>query len=160
MNFSCINNKKVRDIAVSLKFPPWFLCRFPMIYLENLRGFSLKSSTVLCPLNSPKIPINSAGNLREIPEESMRKFPLTFRVYSRFTYNPNFHVDSPPPSLCHPRGFLAESAWSCPLGNNLYHVTSLDSQYFEHQCQFLIAGYLIPLYHKYQLLWIFMMINC
>ena len=81
-----------------------------MISLENLRGFPLKSSTVLSLMNPPKIPTNSAGNLREIPEESTRKFPLDFHVDSRFTYNPNFPVDSPPPSIRHPWGFPAESA--------------------------------------------------
>ena len=67
-------------------------------------------------MNPPKIPMNSAGNLRQIPVESTRKFPLNFSVDSRFTYNPNFSGDSPPPRIHHPQGFPAESAWFCPLG--------------------------------------------
>ena len=36
--------------------------------MKNIRGgFSLKSVTVLPPMNPPKIPMNSAGNLRKIP---------------------------------------------------------------------------------------------
>ena len=41
-------------------------------------------------MNPPKILINSAGNLREIPKESTWKISLNFRADSRFTYNPNF----------------------------------------------------------------------
>ena len=70
-----------------------------MIYLENLRGFPLKSSTHLSPMNPPKIPINSAGNIREIPEESTGIIPLNVRVDSGFTYHPTFRADSPPPSI-------------------------------------------------------------
>ena len=92
-------------------------CNIPyipiLISLKISHDFSWKSPRIphkilhfLYPLNSPKIPINSTGNLREIPEESTRKFRLKFRVDSRFTYNnPSFHVDSPPPSIRHPRGF-------------------------------------------------------
>ena len=47
-----------------------------MISLENLQGFPLKSSAVLSHMNPPKIPINSAGNLLKIPEESTPKIPL------------------------------------------------------------------------------------
>ena len=61
-------------------------------------------------MNPPKILINSAGNLQEIPKESTWNLPLNFHVDSRFTYNPNFLVDSPPPCICHPWGFPAESA--------------------------------------------------
>ena len=60
-------------------------------------------------MNPPNIPINFAENLQRIPEESMRKIPLNFYVDSRFTYNPDFCVDSPP-NICRPRGFPAESA--------------------------------------------------
>ena len=80
-----------------------------MISLENLWGFSLKSATVLSPMNPPKIPKNSAGNLKKIPGESTRKFPLNFPVDSRFTHDPNFSGDSPPPRIHHPQGFPAES---------------------------------------------------
>ena len=48
-------------------------------------------------MNPPKILINSAGNLREIPKESTWKIPLNFHMDSRFTYKPNFPVDSLPP---------------------------------------------------------------
>ena len=95
---------------------PRFLSKFPMIYLENLRGLSLKSSTLLFPMNPPKIPINSAGNIQEIPEESTGIIPLNVRMDSRFTYHPTFRADSPQPSIPLPRGFPAESARFCPLG--------------------------------------------
>ena len=45
---------------------------------------------------------------------------------SRFTYNPNFPVDSPPPCIRHP----AESVWFCPLGHpitNLMNQNGIDS---------------------------------
>mgnify|MGYP001801291787 CR=1 FL=1 len=83
-----------------LQYPlnfPWILCRFHMISLDNIRGFPWKSATDLSPMNPPEILINSAGNLEEIPKESTWKIPLNFHIDSRFTYNPNFHVGSPPP---------------------------------------------------------------
>ena len=54
-------------------------------------------------MNPPKTLVNSARNLQEIPEELMWKIPLNFHVDSRFTYNPNFPVDFPPPCTRHPR---------------------------------------------------------
>ena len=63
-----------------------------------------------------KIPMNSAGNLRKIPEESTWKFPLNFPVDSCLTDNPNFCGDSPPPRIHHPQVFPAESARFSPLG--------------------------------------------
>ena len=63
--YHIIKQRKMRDTAISLKFPP--------------------------------------------------DFPLNFHADSRFTYNPNFPVDSPPTCIRHPRGFHAESAWFCPL---------------------------------------------
>ena len=44
-------------------------------------------------MNPPKI-LNSAGNLREIPKESSWKIHPNFHKDSRFTYNPNYPVDS------------------------------------------------------------------
>ena len=80
-----------------------------MISLENLQGFPLKSSAVLSHMNPPKIPINSAGNVLKIPEESTPKIPLNIHMDSQFTCSPTFRVDSPPPSIRHPQGFPAES---------------------------------------------------
>ena len=53
----------MRDIALSLKFLPDFSVDFSMIFLENVRGFLLKSTTILSPMNPPKIPLNSARNI-------------------------------------------------------------------------------------------------
>ena len=87
-----------------------------MISLENLWVFSLKSATLLSPMNPPEIPMNSAGNPRKIPGETTLKFPLNFPVDSRFTDNPSFSGDSPPPKIHHHQGFPAKSARFCPLG--------------------------------------------
>ena len=100
-----------------------------MISLENLGGFPWKSATDLSPMNPPKILINSEGNLREIRKESTWKISLNFRADSRFTYNPNFPVDSPPPCIRHPRGFPAESAWFCPLSTSDHHWEKIGSRW-------------------------------
>ena len=108
------NIREKWEVLQYLFISPWFLSRFPMIYLENLRGLSLKSSSLLSPMNPPKIPINSA--VQGIPEESTGIIPLNVRVDSRFTYHLTFRADSPPPSIHLPRGFPAESVRFCPLG--------------------------------------------
>ena len=79
-----------------------------MIFLENLSGSPLKSTSALSPMNPPKIHINTTGNLWKIPEESTLKIPFNFRVDSCLNFHPNFRVDSSPPSIHHPRGFPAE----------------------------------------------------
>ena len=96
---------------------------FPLISLKISHDFYQESSKIplkilhfLCSINPPKIPKNSAGNLREIPEESLQKFTLKFRVDSWFNFNPNFCVDSLTPSFRHPRRFHTESTWFWPLG--------------------------------------------
>ena len=91
----------MRDTAISLKFPPDFSVDFPWFLSENLQGVPWKSATDLSPMNPPKILINSAGNLREIPKESTWKIPLNFHMDYCFTYNPSFPVDSPPPFIRH-----------------------------------------------------------
>ena len=106
-----------------------------MIFLEILRGFPLKSSTFLSPMNPPKIPVNSAGNLWEIPEEFMWKIPLNFGVDPCFTYSPNYPVDSTPPSIRHPRGFPTKSTWFCPLGDKRWWFQTMTMQLSTLICQ-------------------------
>ena len=84
-----------------------------MISLENLWRFSYESATVL----SLWIRRKSLWILQGISGKSLENQRRNFPVDSRFTHNPNFSGDSPPPRIHHPQGFPAESARFCPLGN-------------------------------------------
>ena len=103
------HQRKVGRICCSIpQSSIWCICRLLMIFLENLSGSPLKSTSALSPMNPPKIHINTTGNLWKIPEESTLKIPFNFRVDSCLNFHPNFRVDSSPPSIHHPRGFPAE----------------------------------------------------
>ena len=112
------------------KISPGFLCRFPIISLENLRVFPWKSTADL----------------------STWKIILNFHVNCCFTYIRNFSVDSPPPCIRHLRGFPAESAWFCLLGQvcepNVYYSSPLGRICLPYSASFFICIYL-KFYHDH-----------
>ena len=110
VKFTCILNPQnfpkeskgnLWALEFSLKIRNLSLLTLPL--LSRISADSPEKCICIYPLKIIKI---SSKYQRRIswgfPVEYLPKFPRKFHVDSRFTYNPNFSVDSPPSSIHHP----------------------------------------------------------